>query len=80
MGLLILVSGIMIGVLLLQQSTEYREKAANGQPQGVLICHLESREDNLWFQVKVLNENLKKHIDHGDILGKCPVSEPALEE
>ena len=80
LGLLILVSGVMIGVLLLQQNTEYREKAASKRlNNAVTICHLESREDNLWFEMKVLPRNLQKHIDHGDILGRCPVSEPAVE-
>ncbi len=75
-----MVSGIMIGVLLLQESTEFREKAAGKRvSQAVTICHLESREDNLWFEMKVQPANLQKHIDHGDILGECPVAEQAIE-
>lgn len=79
LGLVILVVGVLAGVLLIQQSQEYREKAAKLEARQVTICHLESREDNLWFEMKVLPENLQKHIDQGDLLGKCPLPEPNFE-
>lgn len=78
-GLAILVVGILAGVLLIQQSQEYREKAKKTGNNQTTICHLVSREDNMWLQMKVERVNLQKHIDHGDILGECPKAEPAVE-
>lgn len=73
-GILILVSGVFVGVLLIQQNLEYREKAAN-ENKAVMICHLEDREKNVRYEMKVLPSNLQKHVDHGDLLGECPDSE-----
>lgn len=70
-GVLVLASGILMGVLLVRQDQNFRNKAKEVDQSEVTICHRNS--GGFWEEIKVTYDQLKEYIDSGDILGKCPV-------
>ena len=71
-GVLVLVIGVLAGLLLLDQSTEYREKAKQEIERKVTLCHKTGLVENPWIEIEVKESELGDYIDSGDILGECP--------
>ena len=70
-GVFILFLGVFIGVLLVQQSQEYRERAED-RKKIVTICHRLDSSDKPLVEIEVEEKDLKFYIDQGDVLGGCP--------
>ena len=70
-GILVLMVGVLVGVLLVQQSQEYREKASEVEERMVLICHKTDSLREPWVEMEVAESELKDYLDAGDIIGEC---------
>lgn len=71
-GVLFLASGILMGVLLVRQDQDFRNKAKEPDNSKVTICHRNNK--GFWEELTVSYDELKQYIDSGDILGECPVN------
>jgi hypothetical protein len=71
-GVAILLIGVFAGVLLIQQSQEYRERASVPVVRKVIICHKVEDDSDSWVEIEIDEDDLRAHLDHGDIIGKCP--------
>jgi len=70
-GILILMIGVLVGLLLVQQSQEYREKASENEERMVMICHKTDLSGRPWVEMEVAESELKDYLDAGDIIGEC---------
>ncbi|MBU0570084.1 hypothetical protein KKB40_04905 [Patescibacteria group bacterium] len=70
-GILVLMVGVLVGLLLVQQSQEYREKARGVEERMVLICHQTGSSREPWVEMEVAESELKDYLDAGDIIGEC---------
>jgi hypothetical protein len=70
-GILVLMVGVFVGLLLVQQSQEYREKANEVEERMVLICHKTGLSERGWVEMEVAESELKDYLDAGDIVGEC---------
>lgn len=70
-GILVLMVGVLVGLLLVQQSQEYREKASEAEVRMVLICHKTGLSGRGWVEMEVAESELKDYLDAGDIIGEC---------
>lgn len=71
MGILVLMVGVLVGLLLVQQSQEYREKASGVEERMVTICHKTGLPERPWVEMEVVESELKDFLDAGDIIGEC---------
>lgn len=73
LGIAILVLGILAGLLLVRQSQEFRERAQWLETYKYILCHKTGSPDSPWKEIQVAQEELQEHLDHGDVLGECPL-------
>ncbi len=78
--LLIMLIGIVAGILLIDQTQEFREKAKQEEKIKYKVCHKTGSTETPWMQIEVDENALKVHVDHGDITGDCPQPEEPSEE
>ena len=70
-GILVLMIGVLVGLILVQQSQEYREKASEVENRTVIICHKTGLSGRPWVEMNVAESELKDYLDAGDIIGGC---------
>lgn len=72
LGIIILLIGVIIGVILVMQTQEFRNKA-KGVPEKIYtICHKTEDPYNPWQEIQVSQDELSVYINQGDIFGNCP--------
>lgn len=71
-GLFILVIGIIVGVMLVKQTTAFKNKAKGNIGKIYIICHKVDDIQEPWGEINVSAEELPKYLNAGDIFGKCP--------
>lgn len=71
-GIVILVSGVVAGILLLGQNLDYRNRAKEMLDQVYVVCHRVGVTDNRWEEIEVKAMDLSTRLNQGDIFGNCP--------
>lgn len=71
-GIGFLVLGLSMGVLLVQQEQDFRERADEIKKHKVTICHKTGSDKNEWIQIEVSENAVESHLSNGDIAGNCP--------
>ena len=72
LGIIILISGVIIGVILVGQAQYFRNKAKEVPPETYTICHKTGNSENPWEEITVNKDELSQRINDGDIFGECP--------
>lgn len=70
--LLILILSVAVGVYLVSQSQDIRNKAYVQTTQTVTVCHRTGLADKPLLQMSVPLSKLNSYIDTGDTVGECP--------
>jgi hypothetical protein len=71
-GVGILVLGVVVGIFLVSQNQDYRNRAKEILNQTYTVCHRVGVTDNRWEEITVTAEELSQRLNEGDIFGKCP--------
>ncbi len=69
-GVVILMLGVVFGVILVQQSQEYRERAASRVGKTVTICYKDEATGE-WGQINIEENQLRMFLDKGAMVGTC---------
>lgn len=72
LGVLILLLGVVVGVILVRQTQEFRNKAKEAAENLYTVCHKTGDAQDSWTEVEVKSEELSKYLNGGDIFGECP--------
>ena len=72
LGIIILISGVIIGIILVGQAQYFRNKAKEIPSDTYTICHKTGDTEKAWEELIVAKEELSERINEGDIFGECP--------
>lgn len=73
LGIIILVIGVIVGLILIDQTQDFSNKAREKVSKTYTVCHKsEVSGGSVWEEIEVNQEELSTHLNHGDIFGKCP--------
>lgn len=75
LGVAILVLGVIVGLILINQTQEFRNAAKENVDKKYIICHKETvNSEESWSEISVSQEELSEYLNTGDIFGNCPES------
>lgn len=72
LGVLVLTAGVFLGVALVKQEQDIRNKADEMKEHKVAVCHKTESQEKPWVQIEISENALNAHLEHGDIQGSCP--------
>lgn len=73
LGIVILMVGVIVGLILIDQTQDFRNTAKEQNGKGYTVCHKEEVPGGIfWYEVTIGQGELSIHLNHGDIFGKCP--------
>lgn len=71
LGIIILIIGVIVGVLLVEQTQDFKNSAMEKVENSYTVCHKTGDPLKPWEEVKVSSEELSKYLNAGDIFGEC---------
>ena len=75
LGVVILVVGVVVGLILINQTQEFRNAAKEEVEKEYVVCHKEMvAGGEVWSEIYVTQEELSERLNNGDIFGNCPRS------
>ena len=74
LGVLILLLGVVMGLILVDQTQIFKNKAKELDTKSYIVCHRTSNPAMPWEEVEVKSEDLADALNSGDIFGNCPTN------
>lgn len=71
-GVLILLIGVVVGLILVDQTQVFKNKAKELDSQSYVVCHKTDDPEIPWEEIMVKSVDLTEYLNAGDIFGNCP--------
>jgi hypothetical protein len=71
-GILILMIGLLMGILLVDQTQSFKNKAKENMEKIYTVCHKTGDDRKPWEQIEATAQELPAYLNAGDIFGECP--------
>ncbi len=72
LGILILVAGVIVGIILVNQTQSFKNSAKQNLEKEYTVCHKTGDSNMPWKEIDATADELPEYLNSGDIFGTCP--------